>query len=300
MQIGMIGLGRMGYNLALNMRDHGHEVIAYNRSKKKVDEIKEENVKGAYTIDELLDQLEGRKVLWLMIPAGEATENMIQTVLPKLKKGDILIDGGNSNFNDTLRRYEEIKDTGIHFVDAGTSGGIEGARNGACSMIGAEDDVFPYIEPIFKDICVENGYLHCGRVGSGHYTKMVHNGVEYGMMQAIGEGFEILEKSQFDLDYEKVARVWNHGSVIRSWLMELAESAFHKDADLEELKDVIGSNGEGLWTVEEALKLKVPTPVISSSLHVRFRSEQSESFSGKVVAALRNEFGGHAVVKKDK
>lgn len=298
MQIGIVGLGRMGYNLALNMKDHGHDVIAFNRSALKVDEIIKEGVKGAYTIEDLVNQQTGRRVVWLMVPNGAPTEEMIAKVLPLLSKGDILIDGGNSNFNDTLRRYEAIKPTGIHFVDAGTSGGTEGARYGACSMVGAEDEVFEYIEPLFKDICVENGYLHCGRVGSGHYTKMVHNGVEYGMMQAIGEGFEILKESQFDLDYEKVARVWNNGSVIRSWLMELAESAFSKSAELGDIRDVIGSNGEGLWTVEEALKLKVPTPVISSSLHVRFRSEQEESFSGKVVAALRNEFGGHAVTKK--
>lgn len=298
MKIGIVGLGRMGYNLALNMRDHGHHVVAFNRSSAKVDEIVADGVEGAYSIEELVNKLNGRKVIWLMVPNGKPTEDMIQSILPLLNAHDILIDGGNSNFNDTLRRYNEIKPLGIDFVDAGTSGGIDGARNGACSMVGAEDEVFSYIEPLFKDICVENGYLHCGRVGSGHYTKMVHNGVEYGMMQAIGEGFEILKASQFDLDYEKVARVWNNGSVIRSWLMELTESAFSKSPQLEDIKDVIGSNGEGLWTVEEALKLKVPVPVIAGSLFVRARSEQDESFSGKVVAALRNEFGGHAVEKK--
>lgn len=298
MQIAIVGLGRMGYNLALNLKDNGHDVIGFNRSASKVDDIKAEGVKGAYTIDEMLDHFDGRKVVWLMVPNGDPTQKMIDTIVPKLNEHDILIDGGNSNFNDTLARYEVLKEKGIDFVDAGTSGGIEGARYGACSMVGADDEVFAFIEPIFKDICVENGYLHCGRVGSGHFTKMVHNGVEYGMMQAIGEGFEILRASQFDLDYEKVARVWNNGSVIRSWLMELAESAFSKSPELGDIKDVIGSNGEGLWTVEEALKLKVPAPVITESLFVRFRSEQQESFSGKVVAALRNEFGGHAVVKK--
>jgi 6-phosphogluconate dehydrogenase len=233
-----------------------------------------------------------------MVPNGAPTQQMIDTIVPLLNEHDVLIDGGNSNFNDTLARYEMIKAQGIDFVDAGTSGGIEGARYGACSMVGADDEVFEYIEPIFKDICVDKGYLHCGRVGSGHYTKMVHNGVEYGMMQAIGEGFEILKESQFDLDFEKVARVWNNGSVIRSWLMELAESAFSKPDTFEQIKDVIGSNGEGLWTVEEALKLGVPVPVIAGSLFVRSRSEQTESYSGKVVAALRNEFGGHSVEKK--
>ena len=298
MQIGLIGLGRMGYNLALNMRDHGHEVVAYNRSSAKVDEAVKDGMTGAYSLEELVSKLEGRKVIWLMVPNGQPTQDMIDQLLPLMSKHDILIDGGNSNFNDTLRRYEEIKALGIDFVDAGTSGGIEGARNGACSMVGAEDEVFAYIEPLFRDICTTDGYLHCGRVGSGHYVKMVHNGIEYGMMQAIGEGFEIYQKSQFDLDYYKIAKVFNHGSVIRGWLMELTESAFSKSPELSDIKDVIGSNGEGLWTVEEALKIKVPVPVIASSLFVRNRSEQEESFSGKVVAALRNEFGGHAVEKK--
>ncbi|MBN2221134.1 MAG: decarboxylating 6-phosphogluconate dehydrogenase [Vallitaleaceae bacterium] len=298
MQIGLIGLGRMGYNLALNMRDHGHEVVAYNRSAAKVDEAVKDGMIGAYSLEELVSKLEGRKVIWLMVPNGQPTQDMINQLLPLMSKHDILIDGGNSNFNDTLKRYEEIKALGIDFVDAGTSGGIEGARNGACSMVGAEDEVFAYIEPLFRDICTTDGYLHCGRVGSGHYVKMVHNGIEYGMMQAIGEGFEIYQKSQFDLDYYKIAKVFNHGSVIRGWLMELTESAFSKSPELADIKDVIGSNGEGLWTVEEALKIKVPVPVIASSLFVRNRSEQEESFSGKVVAALRNEFGGHAVEKK--
>jgi len=298
MQIGIIGLGRMGYNLALNLRDHNHDVIGYNRSSHKVEELIEEGAKGAFSIEELVKKLNGRRVIWVMVPNGDATQEVIDKLVPLLNKHDIIIDGGNSNYNDTLRRYDDIKAKGIDFVDAGTSGGIEGARYGACSMVGAEDEVFKYIEPIFKDICVENGYLHCGRVGSGHYTKMVHNGVEYGMMQAIGEGFEILKESQFDLDYEKVARVWNNGSVIRSWLMKLVENAFEKSPDLEDIRGKIGSNGEGLWTVEEALKLKVPVPVIANSLFVRDRSQQDESFSAQVVAALRNEFGGHAVEKK--
>jgi len=298
MQIGIIGLGRMGYNLALNLRDHNHDVIGYNRSSHKVEELIEEGAKGAFSIEELVKKLNGRRVIWVMVPNGDATQEVIDKLVPLLNKHDIIIDGGNSNYNDTLRRYDDIKAIGIDFVDAGTSGGIEGARYGACSMVGAEDEVFKYIEPIFKDICVENGYLHCGRVGSGHYTKMVHNGVEYGMMQAIGEGFEILKESQFDLDYEKVARVWNNGSVIRSWLMKLVENAFEKSPDLEDIRGKIGSNGEGLWTVEEALKLKVPVPVIANSLFVRDRSQQDESFSAQVVAALRNEFGGHAVEKK--
>jgi len=298
MRIGLVGLGKMGYNLALNLQDNGHEVVAYNRSRDRIDEIKKHGVFGAYSLDELVRGLSGRRVIWLMVPAGSAVDELIGALAPILNKGDIIIDGGNSNYKDTLRRYETLKEKGIGFADVGTSGGISGARSGACTMIGAEDEVFSYIEPIFRDISVEDGYLHTGRVGSGHFVKMVHNGVEYGMMQAIGEGFDILDKSDFNLDFEAVAKVWSNGSVIRGWLMELAQSAFSKDAKLSGIKDVIHSSGEGLWTAEEALSLGVPIPVIAGSLFVRFASENEELFAGKVVAALRNEFGGHAVEKK--
>lgn len=298
MQIGLIGLGKMGFNLALNMRDKGHDVVAYNRSSEKVKEAEKEGLIGAYSIEELVNNLEGRRTLWLMVPAGEIVDEMIDKLIPLLNENDIIIDGGNSNYRDTLKRYEKLKEKKIDFVDIGTSGGTTGARNGACTMIGAEDEVFKYIEPLVKDISIENGYLHTGKNGSGHFVKMVHNGIEYGMMQAIGEGFELLEKSGFELDFKEVARVWNHGSVIRSWLMELTESAFSKDANLDGIKGVMYSSGEGLWTVQEALNLKVPVPVIAQSLFTRYRSEQDDTFTGKVVAALRNEFGGHAVAKK--
>lgn len=298
MEIGLIGLGRMGYNLALNMRDRGHKPVVYNRTVDKVKEAEAEGLNGAYSLEELVQKLSRRRVIWLMIPAGQVVDDMIERLLPLLDKDDIIIDGGNSNYKDTLRRYEYLKSKGIAFADVGTSGGISGARNGACTMAGADDDVFAIIEGLLRDISVENGYLHCGAVGSGHFTKMVHNGIEYGMMQAIGEGFEILEKSRFDLDLEKVAKVWNHGSVVRSWLMELAQSAFSKDAKLDDIKGIMYSSGEGLWTVQEALELKVPATVITESLMMRYRSEQEDTFTGKVVAALRNEFGGHAVAKK--
>ncbi|NLL70758.1 MAG: decarboxylating 6-phosphogluconate dehydrogenase [Epulopiscium sp.] len=298
MKIGLIGLGKMGYNLALNMRDHGHEIVAFNRSQEKIKQIETEGIQGAYSLKELVESLSTPRVIWLMIPAGQPVDDMIQQLIPLLSPQDIIIDGGNSFYKDTLRRYEMLQQKKINFVDVGTSGGVEGARYGACTMIGAEEEVFAYLEPLFRDISVEQGYLHTGANGSGHFVKMVHNGIEYGMMQAIGEGFEILEKSQFDLDFEKVARVWNHGSVIRGWLMELVQNAFSKDKNLEEIKGVIRSSGEGLWTVQEALDLGVPAPVIAQSLLVRYRSEQEDSFSGKVVAALRNEFGGHAVEKK--
>lgn len=298
MQIGLIGLGKMGYNLALNLRDNNIDVVAYNRSPQKVENIIEEGVKGAFTLDELVKQLKAPRILWMMIPAGAPVDDMIDNLLPLLDKGDLIIDGGNSNYKDTLRRFELLESKGIEFADVGTSGGISGARNGACMMIGAKDDVFKRLEPVLADINVPNGYLHCGRNGSGHYVKMVHNGVEYGMMQAMAEGFEILEKSQFDLDYEAVARVWNHGSVIRGWLMELMQNAFSKDANLDAIRGVMDHSGEGLWTAQEALDLGVPAHIITSSLFVRFRSKQEDTFSGKVVAALRNEFGGHAVTKK--
>ncbi|BAK80872.1 phosphogluconate dehydrogenase (NAD(+)-dependent, decarboxylating) [Candidatus Arthromitus sp. SFB-rat-Yit] len=295
MQIGLIGLGRMGFNLALNMRDKGHEVVCFNRSKEKVEEAIKEGLHGVSSIEELVNKLEGRKVIWIMLPAGKIIDQIIDVLVPLLNKNDIIIDGGNSNYKDTLERYETLKLKGIDFVDVGTSGGIDGARNGACTMIGAEDEVFSYIEEVVRDISVENGYLHCGGNGSGHFVKMVHNGVEYGMMAAIGEGFEILNKSRFDLNLEKVAKVWNHGSVVRGWLMELAHNAFSKDPQLDKIKGVMYSSGEGLWTVQEALDLKIPATIITQSLLMRYRSEQDDSLTGKLVAALRNEFGGHAV-----
>ncbi|MCL4442248.1 MAG: decarboxylating 6-phosphogluconate dehydrogenase [Firmicutes bacterium] len=298
MQIGMVGLGRMGINLAQNMADHRYEVIGYDRLPGSVQEAENHGIRGAYSLAELVGKLEGQsRVLWLMVPAGNPVDETIAELTGLLKSRDIIIDGGNSHFKDTLRRYAELKSLGIDFVDVGTSGGIKGARHGACAMIGAEDDVFHFLEPLFKAITVNNGYLHTGEPGSGHYVKMVHNGIEYGMMQAIGEGFSLLQKSRFKLDYREVARVWNNGSVIRSWLMELVREAFAKDPDLAGIKGVVHSSGEGLWTVQEALELEVPVPVIASSLFSRYRSLQEDSFAAKVVAALRNEFGGHAVEK---
>jgi 6-phosphogluconate dehydrogenase len=298
MNIGLIGLGKMGYNLAVNMKEHGHEVIAFDCDLEKVKEAEKDGLSGAYNVKQLINKLKGRKVVWLMVPAGKPVDSLINELLPLLNKHDIIIDGGNSYYKDTLRRYEKIKSKGIDFVDVGTSGGIEGARHGACTMIGAEDEVFEYIEPLIKDISVEKGYLHTGRNGSGHFVKMVHNGIEYGMLEAIGEGFEVLEKSQFDLNFKEVARVWNYGSVIRGWLMELMEDAFKKDPKLNSIKGIIHSNGEGLWTVQEALDLKIAAPAITEALFTRFRSEVDDTFTGKVIAALRNEFGGHGVEKK--
>ncbi|MGI6286194.1 decarboxylating 6-phosphogluconate dehydrogenase [Neomoorella humiferrea] len=298
MRVGLIGLGKMGLNLALNMLDHGHEVIGYARTKATVDYAAAQGIKGAYSLGEMVDLLKTPRLVWLMIPAGPAVDEVIEHLLPLLSPGDIIVDGGNSHYKDTLRRYEYLKARGIRFADSGTSGGMEGARYGACCMVGAEDEVFAYLEHLFKDITVPGGYLHTGPPGSGHYVKMVHNGIEYGMMQAIGEGMEVLAKGPFKLDLRAVAGVWRHGSVIRGWLMDLMEKALSKDVTLESIKDIAYSSGEGLWTVEEALRLKVPAPVITAALQMRYRSEQEESFATKVVAALRHEFGGHEVARK--
>ena len=297
LKIGLIGLGKMGYNLALNLRDKGHEVIAYNRSIDKIKKIEEEDIRGAYSLEALTSSLGEKRVIWMMIPAGPMVDILIESLIPLLSQGDILVDGGNSNYLDTLRRHDRLKTAGIDYVDVGTSGGIEGARNGACMMIGAAAEVFDYLKPLFQDVCLENGYAHVGKTGAGHYVKMIHNGIEYGMMQAIGEGFEILEKSDFDFDYRQIAQVWNYGSVIRGWLMELTQRVFEEDASLESIKGVIHSSGEGLWTVEEALRLKVPAPVITDSLFVRYRSAQQDTFSGKLIAGLRHQFGGHDIEK---
>jgi 6-phosphogluconate dehydrogenase len=297
MIVNIIGLGKMGYNLALNMRDKKHEVIAFDLSNENLKRIEKEGIKAAASISDLLKASNGRKIVWIMVPSGKAVDKVLDQLLLELNKEDIVIDGGNSHYKDTLRRAEYLEKRGINYVDIGTSGGMDGARSGVCAMIGAKDEVFEYIEPLLKDISVENGYLHTGPVGSGHYAKMVHNGIEYGMMQAIGEGFEIMEKSPFNYDLDKIAKVWNNGSVIRSWLMELTEDMLSKDPKLSQLKGIVDSSGEGLWTLQEALELGIPVPVIAESLMVRLRSKQEDTFSGKVVAALRNEFGGHNIVK---
>lgn len=298
MKLGLVGLGKMGYNLGLNFMDHGHEIVAYDINKEAVDRLAADGATGAYSLKEMTEKLENPKIVWLMVPAG-LVDDVLSDLVPLLSEGDIVIEAGNSNYKKSLQRYEALKAKGIAFIDAGTSGGVSGARHGACYMIGGDKKAFSLVEPLFKDTAVENGYHFTGQPGGGHFLKMVHNGIEYGMMAAIAEGFEVLEKSEFDFDYEKVARVWNHGSVIRSWLMELTENAFSKDPKLESIRGVMHSSGEGKWTVETALDLQVPTPVIALSLMMRYRSLEEDTFTGKVVAALRNEFGGHEVVKKE-
>lgn len=300
MEIGVVGLGKMGLSLALNMLDKGHSVKAYDSLPEKIQEATENKITAVSSLDELVENLKPQRVIWLMIPAGKPVDDVIEKLISLLDQGDIIIDGGNSFYKDTLRRYELVKSNGINFVDIGTSGGISGARNGACTMVGADMAIFQIIEPLLRDICVLNGFIHAGGIGSGHFVKMVHNGIEYGMMQAMAEGFEILQQSGFNLNLQQIARVWNNGSVIRSWLMELIENALSKDPRLDSIRGVMHSSGEGLWTVQTALELKVPAPVITDSLLMRFRSLQEESFAGKVVAALRQEFGGHVVEKTGK
>ncbi|MBS4174171.1 phosphogluconate dehydrogenase (NAD(+)-dependent, decarboxylating) [Bacillus sp. FJAT-49736] len=298
MQIGMVGLGKMGYQLSLNLMEKGYQVGAFDVNKEAVQNITNEGAQGAETLKDLVAKLDRPRKIWMMVPAGDITEQVFQELLPLLDENDIVIDGGNAHYKDSLRRYDSCKEKGVYFLDCGTSGGVEGARHGACTMIGGDSEAFEQVEKVFKDISVEKGYLYTGKAGSGHFLKMVHNGIEYGMMAAIAEGFEILEKSPFDYDYEKVSTVWNNGSVIRSWLMELMENAFSKDAKLDKIKGVMHSSGEGKWTVEAALDFQTAAPIIALSLMMRYRSLEDDTFTGKVVAALRNEFGGHAVVGK--
>ncbi|MGM0876639.1 MAG: phosphogluconate dehydrogenase (NAD(+)-dependent, decarboxylating) [Bacillota bacterium] len=297
MKVGLIGLGKMGLNISKNLIDHKHEVMAFDINPSAVDEISKYGSKGTSSLKELVETLDKPRILWIMVPHS-VVDSVINEITPLLATGDIVIEAGNSYYKESIRRSEELKKIGVNFLDAGTSGGMEGARNGANYMIGGDPEAWSMVEPLFRDTSVNKGYLYTGKSGSGHFLKMVHNGIEYGMMAAIGEGFEVLEKSEFDYDYEKVARVWSNGSVIRSWLMELTESAFAKDGKLDEIKGIIHSSGEGKWTVETALDLQAATPIIALSLLMRYRSLENDTFTGKVVAALRNEFGGHAVEKK--
>lgn len=299
MQIGLIGLGKMGYNLALNFKSKGHQVVAFDVNKSAMDKIATEGIVTAPSIGDLTSSFQGRRIIWLMVPAGNVVDVILGNIKNYLKPDDIVIDGGNSHYKDTLSRARDLEKLGIHFLDCGTSGGVNGALHGVCTMIGGKKEVFDFCEPIFKSISVPDGYLFCGKSGSGHFTKMVHNGIEYGMMQSIAEGLEVLHKYDSGVDLAAVSKVWNHGSVVRSWLMELTQHALEKDENLESIKGIMHSSGEGKWTVETALELGVPTPVITMSLLTRYRSQQDDTFAGKVVAALRNEFGGHAVEKKN-
>ena len=298
MELGIIGLGRMGANMAERLVAGGHEVVGYDRSPEAIQSVVDKGAQGAHSLADFVKQLSPPRAIWLMVPSGDPVDQTIEQLLPNLVKGDVIVDGGNSFYKDSIRRAAKLRDQGIHFVDAGTSGGIWGLQVGYCLMVGGEKEVVARLEPVFKTLAPPDGYLHAGPSGAGHFVKMVHNGIEYGMMQAYGEGFELLEASQFDLDLAKVAHLWNQGSVIRSWLLELCESALAKDPHLAAIKDYVEDSGEGRWTVQEAVEKCVPVPVMMASLFARFASRQEHSFSAKVVAALRNEFGGHAVRKE--
>ncbi len=307
MKFAMIGLGKMGKNLVKNAVDHDIEVVAYdlNRTARQEMAAYSSKITPVDTLEQLLTELSvnselerSQRIVWVMVPAGTPTNSTIATLSNMLSAGDILIDGGNSNYKDNLEQNKRLAEKGIKFFDVGTSGGMSGARHGGNFMIGGDKETWPKIEPLFEALAQKNGYLYTGPLGSGHYLKMIHNGIEYGMMQAIAEGFEILEASPYDYDYEAVAKLWNNGSVIRSWLMELAEEQFAKDPKLDEILGQVQASGEGKWTVEESLDLEVPAPIIALSLMMRNRSLQSDTMTGKVVAALRNGFGGHDLAHK--
>ncbi len=286
MQLGMIGLGRMGGNMAERLRRAGHDVRTYDPGVEST----------AATLQELAGQLDAPRAFWMMVPAGEVTEQTFTTLLGVGEPGDAIVDGGNANFRDSQRRHAAAGEAGFHYVDAGVSGGVWGLENGYSLMVGGDEEPVRRLEPVFRDLAPEHGYAHVGGSGAGHFTKMVHNGIEYGLMQAYAEGFEILNASEFDLDLTEIAGIWRYGSVVRSWLLDLLHNAFEQEgAGLDHIRGYVEDSGEGRWTVFEAIEESVPAPVITAALYARFASRQDESFAAKVNAALRNQFGGHAV-----
>jgi len=298
MQIGFIGLGKMGGFMTQRLLRDGHEVLVYDISKEAVQKAISHGAKGKDSLEALADSLVQPKVLWIMVPAGAVVENTLASLLPHLSPGDIIIDGGNSFYKDSILRAQKVKDRGVIYLDVGTSGGVWGLENGYCMMIGGERQAFEHCEPLFKSLAPPNGYRYMGASGAGHFVKMVHNGIEYGLMQAYAEGFEILHASQYDLNLQDIAELWGQGSVVRSWLLELLADALKKDTGLESIKGYVEDSGEGRWTVQEAIDKNIPAPIITTSLLMRLRSRQEESFGAKILAALRNEFGGHAVKKE--
>jgi len=299
MKLGMVGLGRMGGNMAARLVRGGHEVVAFDPSPEAVERAVAEGSEGAGSLAELCEMLESPKIVWIMVPAGDITEGTVRELAEILGDGDVVIDGGNSNWQDSKRRAEQLAASGIRFLDCGTSGGIWGLTNGYCLMVGGDPQAVALAEPAFLTLAPEGGYAHVGPSGAGHFVKMVHNGIEYGLLAAYGEGFEILERSSFDLDLERIAGIWRYGSVVRSWLLDLLHDALEKDPDLASIRGYVEDSGEGRWTLQAALNEDVPAPITALALFARFASRQDESFSAKVIAALRNEFGGHAVKPED-
>lgn len=298
MNIGFVGLGRMGLNMTIRLARAKHRVVAWNRSPDKIEEAKSHGAEGASTIAALVAALAAPRVVWLMIPAGKPVDDMLDQLLPLLAPGDLVVDGGNSNYKDSRRRGERLAAARLAYVDAGVSGGIWGLEIGYCMMLGGDAHAIARLEPALDSLAPRDGWQHVGAPGAGHFSKMIHNGIEYGMMQAYAEGFEILKASDYPYDLARLAHLWNQGSVVRSWLLELAERAFTQDPGLEKIRGYVEDSGEGRWTVEEAIARGVPAPVLALSLFRRFRSRQEDSFSDRVLAALRNEFGGHAVKAK--
>ncbi len=299
MKIGLIGLGKMGANMTRRLLMHQHEVVVFDRYPEVVQELASEGATGVNSLEEMIAELPDRKVIWVMVPSGAPVESTLESLYGLLSAGDIVIEGGNSFWRDSISRSSILANKGIHFVDCGVSGGVWGLQNGYSLMYGADPEAAEYILPIIEALAPVNGHLHCGGVGSGHLVKMVHNGIEYGMMQAYAEGFEIMQKSPFGLDLEAIAKMWMHGSVVRSWLLELAGNALTDDPKLSEIKGFVNDSGEGRWTVQTAIDFDVPAHVITASLFTRFESRQEDSFAMKMLAALRNQFGGHAVKKAE-
>ncbi len=303
-KIGMVGLGRMGGNMARRLQRDGAEVVAYNRHAEKARELAQETgMQAAATLAELVQQLPAPRVLWLMLPAGNATAEHIAELLPLLSKGDILVNGANAFYGDSMAQAQKLEEQGIHYVDAGVSGGVWGLQEGYALMVGGSPEAVAKVEPFLKILApgADKGWLHCGPVGSGHFVKMVHNGIEYGMMQALAEGFAILQgKSEFGLDLAAVAEMWRYGSVVRSWLLDLTADTLSKDQKLEDIAPVVADSGEGLWTAQAALAQKIPAPVITLALQMRWASQGKDDYAAKLLAMMRNQFGGHAVVKEEK
>ena len=295
MKLGMIGLGKMGANMTLRLTRGGHSVVAYSEGSTAQAAARGAGAEFADSATALIDRLTAPNIVWLMIPAGDPVDQTIAVLRPGLSRGDIVIDGGNSRFQDSRRRAADLGRDGIFFLDAGTSGGVWGLQNGYCLMVGGDEAACRQVEPIFRTLAPENGYARVGDSGAGHYTKMVHNAIEYSMLQGIGEGFEILHASDFHLDLAKIADLWLHASVVRSWLLELLADALKKDPGLSKVRGWVADSGEGRWTLQEAIDRAVPAPALADALFARFRSRQDDSFSAKAIAALRNEFGGHDV-----
>jgi len=297
MQLGFVGLGRMGLNMVTRLARAGHKVVAYDRSPEAVTRAATAGAEGAASLETLVSTLVAPRAVWLMVPAGDATESTVNALAPLLSAGDIVIDGGNSNFHDDVRRAQALATRGIRYVDAGTSGGIWGLEEGYCLMVGGDVEVCRHLEPIFLTLAPKDGYLRVGDHGAGHYVKMIHNGIEYGLMQAYAEGFELMHASPYKLDLAAIASLWTHGSVVRSWLLDLTAHALAEDPDLSTLKGYVDDSGEGRWTINEAIERAVPLPVITASVFTRFRSREDNPFAERLLAALRNQFGGHAVKK---